>query len=404
MRSVLLFLFISFAIYACRDRYGLPMEKALSNSLVVEGNILKGDSTVIKLSRATAAGERQIRPETGATVAVESDDNSSFALSETEPGVYKVAPIDLNASVRYRLRIFTGGKDYESEWTFLINTADIDTLVWERRNGIDISVKSSGSSDNNRYYKWDYDEVWDFYSKYKSYAYYTSVGVDERGQPIIQCVDKDENGVRYNTCVEVYGPFGSVYNDSMYHCWKYQTSHNINIGSTVTLSDNVIQAVVRKIEENSFELNNLYSILVKQTGLSKECYEFYKILKRNSEGLGTIFDAQPSQLKSNLRCTSDPGEVVLGFIDATSVKTKRLFISNSDVGQWNYNPYLGCRENVYGNSAEAVADAISFSQVPGEVLEYESIPTFRVSSYSTVSALCVDCRLRGVHKKPDFWP
>jgi hypothetical protein len=404
MRLILIILIAFCLLGACKDRYGLPMERSLSNSLVVEGNILKGDSTFIRLSRVTSVGDLNLLPETGATVIVEGADNTTTTLSETEPGLYKVAPIDLNSSVNYRLRILSGSKEYESDWTSLINTADIESVFWERNDGIDILVKSSGNADNSRYYKWDYEEVWDFYSKYKSYAYFTYVGLDERLQPIIQCIDKEENGEQFNTCIDVYGPFGSVYNDSMYHCWKYQQSRSITIGSTAALNDNVMQSVVRKIENNGFELNSLYSILVKQTGLSKESYEFYKILKGNSEGVGTIFDAQPSQLKTNLHCVTDPGERVIGFIDATSVKTKRLFISNSEVGDWNYDPYMGCVNGNCNNGPEAVEEAVNFGQVPVEVLEFEDDPAFRVTQVSTSSSLCVDCRLRGVHRKPEFWP
>jgi len=403
MRSVFFILLVFCLVGACRERYGLPMEKALSNSLVIEGNILKGDSTVIRLSRVTAAGDRVLLPETGGTIRVEGSDNTEFALLEGEPGVYKVAPIDLNASTTYRLRIFTGGKEYESDWTSLINTADIDTLFWERNNGVEIFAKSSGGVDNNRYYKWDYEEVWDFYSKYKSHAYFTSTGVDEYGRPVIQCVDKEMNGVPYTTCVEAYGPWTSSYNDSMYHCWKYDISNNINIGSTAALADNVMLAPVRKIEENGFELTSLYSILVKQTGLSKESYEFYKILKGNSEGMGTIFDAQPSQLRTNLRCVSDPGEMVIGFISATSVKTKRLFISNSEVGEWHYEPFA-CFDTTYGNNAADVADAVRFDQVPVDILKSQLVPPFSIIEFSTSGKFCVDCRLRGIHRRPDFWP
>jgi hypothetical protein len=403
MRSNLLILLCCCLLVGCKDRYGLPIDTARNNSLVVEGNILKGDTTVVRLSRTTAASERQLVVETGASVKVEGEDNSVYALSESEPGVYKVAPIDLDASAKYRLRINTRGKEYESEWTSLINTADIDTVYWERTNGIEIFVKSSGNVDDSRYYKWDYEEVWDFFSKYKSHAYFTWVGVNEFGQPIIQCIDKDVNGQPYTTCVEPYDSLGISYNDSIYHCWKYENSSAINIGSTAALTENVMLATVRRIERDGFELTNLYSVLVKQTGLSPESYEFYQILKGNTEGRGSIFDAQPNQLKTNLRCTSDPDEVVIGYINTTSVKTRRLFISNSEIGDWHYDPFT-CGDSSFRNNENDVAGAVGASQVPVDILEKETTAPFRILRYSTSSKFCVDCRTRGVHRKPDFWP
>ena len=402
MRIVLLiFLFFCITI-ACRERYGLPIEKSLAHSLVVEGNILQGDTTTIHLSRTTSVNDRQLLPETGATVTVEGNDNSTFNLSEAEPGVYKIAPIDLNPSTAYRLRIFSGNKEYESEWTTLINTSEIDKVFWERTDGVEIFVESSGSDDNSRYYKWDYEEVWDFYSKYKSYLFFTSNGVDEYGRPKMECIEKEKDGLTYTTCVDGFGP-GPQYSDSMYHCWRYDQSNNINIGSTAALADNVMRAPIRKIEQDGFELTSLYSILVKQTGLSKEGYEFYKLLKGNSEGMGTMFDAQPSQLKTNIRCISDPGETVIGFINTTSVKTKRLFISNSEVGEWNYAPFT-CRDTMYANTAEDVADAVSFSMLPVYVNKTVPNQPHLITEFMASGEYCVDCRLRGIHKRPDFWP
>jgi hypothetical protein len=403
MRSIYLILFLCCFACACKERYGLPMDTSLSHSLVVEGNILKGDSTVIRLSRTTAIGEPQIFPESGATVRVEGDDNNTYTLFESEPGVYKTAPIELNSSTKYRLTINAAGKAYESEWTSVINTADIDTVYWQRANGVEIFIKSSGTADDSRYYKWDYEEVWDFYSKYKSYAYFTSVGVNEYGQPVYQCIDKVVNGTTYTTCIERYDPLGLTYNDSIYHCWKYDNSSSINIGSTAALTDNVAFTTVRKIEENGFELANLYSILVKQTGLSKESYEFYQILKGNTESLGTIFDAQPDQLKTNLTCVTDPREVVIGFVNATSVKSKRIFISNSEIGDWHYDPF-SCIDTSFLNNEPDVANALGFSQIPVNILESEQTEPYRILSYSTSASSCVDCRTRGVHRKPDFWP
>ena len=115
---------------SCRERYELPLEKSLSNSLVVEGNIMKGDTTTIKLSRVSAVSERNLVPETGAAIQVEGDDNSIYSLSEQEPGVYKVSPINLNATTQYRAKLSAAGKEYESAWLRLINTPQIDSVSW----------------------------------------------------------------------------------------------------------------------------------------------------------------------------------------------------------------------------------------------------------------------------------
>lgn len=404
---------ILICVLACRERYGLPIEKAYYDALVVEGNILKGDTTVVHLSRATAVSEKSLVPQTGATVRVEGDDNSSYSLTESIPGEYKLPPFDVMNSVQYRLNISANGKNYVSDWTSLINTAAIDNVYWERNNGIKIFVKSAGTSEDSRYYKWDYEEVWEFNAKYQSRAYFTYV-VDDAGKRVPQCIDKEENGKKFNVCIDQYGFEGAVYNDTMYTCWKYQHSHNINIGASTALSENVIIAPVRSIPEDSKETSILYSILVKQTGLSKDAYEFYQMLQGNTEKSGTIFDAQPSQLKTNIHCVSDPDELVFGYINTTAVKSKRLFISRTELPEWHYFDTTKCVTDIVetgvsstlltsGTSEEQVAMAINIGQLPVTIIEYTKDP-FIITKYSTASKFCVDCRIEGEHKRPPYWP
>ncbi len=394
----ILFLFNS----ACRERYGLPLESSRENLLVVEGNILNGDSTVIRLSRTSPIGERKLVPESAASLQIEGEDNSVYPLFETEEGVYKSDALVLNTNTRYRLLISAAGKQYQSVWNEVLSTPDIDSLIWKRENGVEILVSSKGSAEDTRYYKWDYDEVWEFHADYPTYVYFTYV-VSPTGVPRPECIDVTRDGITYRSCIERYDhPEGTKFNDSMYYCWKYVTSSNINIGSTAALNDNVVLSTVRKIEEDSWELSYLYSIRVKQTGLSREGYQFYKLLESNSEGLGSIFDAQPSELKSNFTCVSDPAEKVIGYIDATTVKSKRLFISISDLPDWIYDAFP-CADTLT-NALVPYADAISQNLVPVQVKAFERTAPYRITLYSLTHKQCADCRIRGVHKKPDFWP
>jgi hypothetical protein len=48
------------------------------------------------------------------------------------------------------------------------------------------------------------------------------------------------------------------------------------------------------------------------------------------------------KISGNIHCLADPGEVVIGFIEVTQEQVKRIFISNSQVPGWNYDP--GCVE------------------------------------------------------------
>ena len=60
------------------------------------------------------------------------------------------------------------------------------------------------------------------------------------------------------------------------------------------------------------------------------------MMKKNTESLGTIFDAQPSEIKGNIYSASDPAEPVIGYISATTIEEKRIFIEQADLDGWQF--------------------------------------------------------------------
>jgi hypothetical protein len=90
--------------------------------------------------------------------------------------------------------------------------------------------------------------------------------------------------------------------------------------------------------------------------------------------MGSIFDAQPAQLSGNIKCISDPSEIVIGFITAHTVGLKRVFIPNSKLPVWFY-----------------------------KIPSWYNCPPPEDGPCS-ISPSCSDCRVRGgTIVKPDFW-
>jgi hypothetical protein len=83
----------------------------------------------------------------------------------------------------------------------------------------------------------------------------------------------------------------------------------------------------------------MYSVIVSQYALTSNQFKYWTELKKNSEQLGTLFDAQPSQLNSNIHCITNPAEPVMGYLSASTVQKKRIFIANSEMTNINYVPY-----------------------------------------------------------------
>jgi hypothetical protein len=119
-------------------------------------------------------------------------------------------------------------------------------------------------------------------------------------------------------------------------------------------------------------------------------------VKQSSQQTGDIFDPQPSQVKGNIHCTNNPEEPVIGFITASSVTEKRIFINNGEIKEREGpNGELLCEEFFVNR------DSALYYLRGGDYL-----PAYYVTNgpLALAKPACVDCRVRGgVIAKPSFW-
>jgi hypothetical protein len=135
--------------------------------------------------------------------------------------------------------------------------------------------------------------------------------------------------------------------------------------------------------------------------LDKKGYGFYELMKKNTESLGTIFDAQPSEIKGNIFSVSDPKEPVIGNISATTIEEKRIFIEPSDLDRWGFRQ--DCKDYVIKNDP----DSIKFAYQTGLSIYERILSMFQpgvIVAYHFSSAPCVDCTKRGgALGRPPYW-
>ncbi len=306
MRKILIILFALALLFNCRKPYSPPASELSNTTLVVEGMIAVGDSADnrILLSRLKPLDDTTINdPEERAQVVIESAAGGRWVLPEVSPGNYRaINNIPVNSD--YRLRITaTSGKTYETPFLKPVNTPPIDSVTWSQPDDLNIYVHSFDPSGTTRYYRWDYNETWEYRSYYN---------------PEVEYV---------NGAIVVIPPARQIYS-----CWRFRDANAINILNTTALSeDRVSYFPLKTIPNGSEEGSARYSILVKQMGLTKEAYEFWNILKKNTEMTGSLFDPQPSQLPTNIICVSDPKERVVGYLCAGKQETKRIFVTYAEL-------------------------------------------------------------------------
>ena len=360
---------------ACREKYVPQYKEQVTGFLVVEGFINSGTGpTSITLSRSTKLSDStSIVKETKAVVSVEGKTNNiSFPLTETTTGLYTSAQLTLIPGEEYRLRIITSkGIQYASDYSAYRRTVDIDSVSWREENGgVQMYANAHDAQNNTKYYMYKFDETWEYHSDFTSAIKFAT-----------------------NTYTIIPRPI----DDSLmfrYTCWQSFSSNKILTTSTEKLSQDVVSMFpLTFIEPNSWKLSVLYSINLKQYAMSLASYRFYEQLKKNTQQLGSIFDAQPSDVIGNIHNLDNSStETVIGFVEVMEEKQKRLFISRSQLRAWTY--LTGCELYQVKNpdSLRYQGDAIPIG------------PTSSPQYINFAPKACVDCTTRGVNKKPVFWP
>lgn len=365
---LLLFIFLA----SCKKPFQAPETAEAGTVLVVEGGIAVGDSAENKflLSRLKPLEDTTLsNPEPGASVSIMSSTGRTWLLPEISRGEYRaVNSIPFNAN--YKLRVTTrSGKRYETPFLKPINTPDIDSISWLQPQDLNVFVNSFDPGNATRYYRWEYAETWEYRSYYETFLDFVNGQI-------------------------VFRPPG----DQIYSCWRTKESNTIILGSTVALSENRIsfQPLVN-IPYGDEKASVRYSIYVKQYGITKEAFEFWSILKKNTELTGTLFDPQPSQLPGNITSLDDPSEKVIGYISAGRQVNKRIFIRRPELSSWpKEDESLGCVVKA-GSPDQMVAELSS---------DTTYAPAYSITGGGVAIAkkICVDCRRKGgTINKPAFW-
>jgi hypothetical protein len=368
-----MYFFVSIILVACKEPFEPNLPVVPQGYLVVEGFINAKGPTEIKLSRTVSLDQKKLmKPELNAFVRVEGEDNTVFNFLAAANGRYTLGTLPINPQKKYRLYIKTpNGNEYRSDYCAVKITPPIDSVSWrEEQDRVTIFASTHDPNKKSIYYLWDFDETWEIHSPHPA------------------TVKVDNGRVRETTGNDT----------SVSVCWKYDSSSTINLGSSAKLENDVV--VLSPLTSHSKldeRFSVRYSVLVRQYAINKETYSFLDQMKKSTEMLGTIFDAQPTELRGNIRSLKDSSEQVVGIIYATTVEEKRIFVSSSQL-----TPGLRFKLNCQLDTLDLIQTLRYFPSL----LPFEGMYSRTGTLVGTVATanVCVDCRYRGGKLlKPTYW-
>ena len=345
---------------------------------VIDGDIIVGGFTKIKLGFTETLLEETKDLPTGITIAVESEEGEYIygALADDVENLFEIDTRELKTDGSYRLCVSVPGRgEYVSEFKQVVLTPPIDTITWSMSHDstyVDIEVSTHTDGDETLYCKWNYDENWESPSYYQP-----SLRYDRKTERLIDLTEEEKVE---RSC-----------------CWSEAHSSYVLIANTERLKDNIISKfVVNKIAPTDTRVRGLYSINIVQRALDKGAYSYWAELQRNMQSTGGNFSAQTTELKGNIISLTNPSEDVIGYISVTTTSERRAFIDWGEIDFFS----TGCSLHLIEVKKKIMMmNYHSQGYVPvfySEVGEKENV-------FWTVLQ-CADCRSYSNSTRPDFWP
>lgn len=309
------FLAILATILACVDPYD-PQLVGKDKKLVVDCSITDKPNFVnIQLTYSAGYNSTEgvfDQLATGATVWISDEKGNKFSFVEDEVnfGLYtSTKPIAGKIGQAYQLNININGKQYQSKLERMLPVAPIGKITskYERNREekpkaigrFELFVDTKDPAERTDYYRWS----WRHYERATLCRKQRRPSQGEVRPPVIG----------YPCCEE---------------CWNFTFCNAcINIASDEFANGAVIAR--QPIGSIPYDGREPYFMVIEQQSLTKEAYNYWRIVKEQSSNSGGIFDAPPTYIRGNITNSKDANELVLGYFSVSSVSTKAFYFERN---------------------------------------------------------------------------
>jgi hypothetical protein len=285
----------------------IPKTEDLGNLLVIYGMVTNENGpheiTILKTKKINSNVNEPVRD---AKVSILNDKGYTVPLTEDSLGKYHTPETFAGQiGAKYKLSIeLQEGKKYESDYVELLDVSDISELEAEKiiKPATGTSLESSGyqfyistkpGTVEQKYYKWDIFEDWEYRLPYKISAYWDGNVLYQIDPPV---PDK---------------------------CYMHTPFNDIYICDTKNFQTNYITHYPLNFTPGSAKFLYKYGIYVRQYALSEFSYKYWHSAMENNQP-DPLYSKQPYQLTGNINCISNPDETVFGIFEASAVKSKGI--------------------------------------------------------------------------------
>lgn len=309
----ILFLVSCFAICSCIEAVDTKTteEKKL---LVVQGYITtQFGPHEFKLSKSAKYGsifEGFSKQEEDASIFIKDSDGQQTFLTETFPGTY-LTPSTFKAEVgkSYSLVINSKSGQYISTEEEVIPVPKLDQVIPEFTllergdtldfiSGVKFSARFKDPSDRQNFILWINNSLYELKTRPDLY----------------RCPGPGGGSPCPKDCCALCYRSERVSNEDLF------------LYDDANTNGNEITTEAYYVPDDGLRFQGKYQMRLEQHSLSREAYQYYKLLKSQLEINGDIFDPPPANINGNIINISNPNSNVIGYFHATDVSIDSVFI------------------------------------------------------------------------------
>ena len=393
-------------------------ENVLDDILVVDGNILIGEESTVRISFMTNMWPKKVDPAYGLLAETRAsspekasvwivpsyadnvrvwaeDDNggkyeatldteslfSSYTSGGYLPGLpYTISTEDAPADRTYRLCVQVEDLLYTSDWIRPLAPPVLKDITFKSsQTDVSVCITLDGGVESTGYVLLTFDETWRFHADwYPNYDY-----------------DPGTNSVMER-----------IFAWDRYWCWKISDSgKQVPVDFTGMTSPTLKNYVFHHFSRYDNRNHQRYSIRVKARTIDKKTYQYLSHLEEITDAGGNLFTPNPGEVAGNLRCETEPEQMVLGYVTVARVSSMRTYNNGRFYLPTHLNPYELAYPLQWGEG-ERNPGWPEFYRMGYMPIQENNLPDSdeRFGPYGWASAPCYDCiAAGGTQVKPDFW-
>lgn len=339
MRTRATILLMLIMMHGCVDPLPYAV-KGGENVLVVDGMMTDGPGPyTVRLFLAGDPLQDQRFPTMvdRASVSIIDDEDREFDLPEVAPGIYQSDPNHLRgeAGRTYWLKVLLrDGAEFHSSKETILPPGDINRIHYRYESDVMNSTDPALPQDAVTFYvDAKSDQV-----NTKGLQRWVSSGIYEIATfPWLRtkwdsALQKEvPDPLPCSGYISVNYTLQQVDTCACCTCWVYESPRDVAIASGQFTSNNEFRNIqVARLAVDPWRFFRKYRIEVEQLSVSEEVYEFWKRVRAQREGTGSLFQPNATKVKGNITSIGRPDLEVFGIFTATSVTRSSLSVVRGD--------------------------------------------------------------------------